>query len=323
MTKGEKTMQEVTKRRYGVDISSHNGTDLSSMTRAGAKFALVKTSEGLDYRNPKAQAQINSAKDNGMIVSDYHYARFSANSGVAVQEGYYAVNSAVAVGLPKGSYLACDWETGSGNVTNQGYEASANAVLAFLDVIVAAGYKPLLYSGAFLLKNNVNTKKILAKYPNSLWVAAYPLGNGVSASEPNFGYFPSMDGVAIWQFTDNWRGLKVDGNISLIDLKSDTSATKPQPPTPTKSTAKTWTDVQGMTWHSEDGTFITGGAINLRWGATTQSTIIAQLPAGSVIKYNAWSRDNAGRVWLQQPRPNGKNAYLVGRVGNEAWGTFK
>ena len=35
---------------------------------------------------------------------------------------------------------------------------------------------------------------------------------------PNFGYFPSMNGVAMWQFTDNWHGLGVDGNITLIDL---------------------------------------------------------------------------------------------------------
>lgn len=323
MTKGEKTMQEVTKRSYGVDVSSHNGTDLSSLARAGAKFALVKTSEGLDYRNPKAQDQINSAKDNGMMVSGYHYARFSANSGVAVQEGHYAVNSAVAVGLPKGSYLACDWETGSGNVTNQGYEASANAVLAFLDVIVAAGYKPLLYSGKSLLTNNMNVKKITAKYGSCLWVASYKTMNRQDTAD--FGYFPSMDNIAIWQFSSNWYGLNVDANITLIDLKSDVPALKPQPsnPAPTKSTAKTWTDVQGMIWHEEKGTFITGGAINLRWGATTQSTIIAQLPAGSVVKYNAWARDKAGRVWLQQPRPNGKNAYIVGRVGNEAWGTFK
>lgn len=316
---------EVEKRSYGVDVSSYNATDLSSMGKAGAKFAIVKLSEGLDYRNPKAQAQINSAKDNGMMVSGYHYARFSANSGVAVQEGHYAVNSAVAVGLPKGSYLACDWETGSGNVTNQGYEASANAILAFLDVIVDAGYKPLLYSGATLLKGNIDTSKVLAKYSNSLWVAAYPLGNGVSASEPDFGYFPSMDGVAIWQFTDNWKNLKVDGNISLIDLKSDAIAPKPQPskPTPAKPTAKTWTDVQGMTWHAEDGTFITGGAINLRWGASTESMLITTLPAGSVVKYNAWARDSAGRVWLQQPRGSNHYGYLVGRVGNDAWGTFK
>ena len=316
---------EVKSRNYGVDVSSYNGTDLSGMAHSGAKFAVVKLSEGLDYRNHKAQAQINSAKANNMLVMGYHYARFSGDSNMAVQEGHYTVNSAKEVDLPKGSYLACDWETGSGNVTNQGYEVSANAVLAFLDVIVAAGYKPLLYSGAGLLKGNIDAKKVLAKYPNCLWVAAYPLGNGVPASEPDFGYFPSMDGVAIWQFTDNWKNLKVDGNISLIDLKLDATAPNPQPskPTPAKPTAKTWTDVQGMTWHAEDGTFITGGAINLRWGANTDSMLITTLPAGSVVKYNAWSRDSAGRVWLQQPRGSNHYGYLVGRVGNEPWGTFK
>uniref|UniRef100_UPI0022E3CE67 GH25 family lysozyme n=1 Tax=Lactobacillus johnsonii TaxID=33959 RepID=UPI0022E3CE67 len=168
---------EVEKRSYGVDVSSYNTSDLSSMAKSGAKFAVVKLSEGLDYRNPKAQAQIKSAKDNGMMVGGYHYARFSANSGVAVQEGHYAVNSAVAVGLPEGSYLACDWETGSGNVTNQGYEASANAVLAFLDVIVTAGYKPLLYSGKSLLTNNLNVKTITAKYGTCLWIASYKTMN--------------------------------------------------------------------------------------------------------------------------------------------------
>ena len=316
---------EVKSRSYGADVSSYNTSDLSNIAKSGAKFVFVKLSEGLDYRNPKAQAQINSAKANNMLVMGYHYARFSGDSNMAVQEGHYTVNSAKEVDLPKGSYLACDWETGSGNVTDQGYEVSANAILAFLDVIAGAGYKPLLYSGAGLLKGNIDTKKILAKYPNCLWVAAYPLDNGIPVSEPDFGYFPSMDGVAIWQFTDNWKNLKVDGNISLIDLKLDATAPNPQPskPTPAKPTPKTWTDVQGMTWHEEDGTFITGGAINLRWGANTDSMLITTLPAGSVVKYNAWARDSAGRVWLQQPRGSNHYGYLVGRVGNDAWGTFK
>ena len=316
---------EVKSRSYGADVSSYNTYDLSNIAKSGAKFVFVKLSEGLDYRNPKAQAQINSAKANNMLAMGYHYARFSGDSNMAVQEGHYTVNSAKEVDLPKGSYLACDWETGSGNVTDQGYEVSANAILAFLDVIAGAGYKPLLYSGAGLLKGNIDTKKILAKYPNCLWVAAYPLGNGVSASTPDFSYFPSMEGVAIWQFTDDWKGMSVDGNISLIDLKLDATAPNPQPskPTPAKPTAKTWTDVQGMTWHAEDGTFITGGAINLRWGANTDSMLITTLPAGSVVKYNAWSRDSAGRVWLQQPRGSNHYGYLVGRVGNDPWGTFK
>ena len=316
---------EVKSRSYGADVSSHNTSDLSNISKSGAKFVFVKLSEGLDYRNPKAQAQINSAKANNMLVMGYHYARFSGDSNMAVQEGHYTVNSAKEVDLPKGSYLACDWETGSGNVTDQGYEVSANAILAFLDVIAGAGYKPLLYSGKSLLTNNVDVKKITDKYGTCLWVAGYPLASGVPASEPDFGYFPSMDGVAIWQFTDNWRGLEVDGNISLIDLKSNESAPNPQQskPTPAKPTPKTWTDVQGMTWHEEHGTFITGGAINLRWGASTESMLITTLPAGSVVKYNAWARDSAGRVWLQQPRGSNHYGYLVGRVGNDAWGTFK
>lgn len=316
---------QAAKRSYGVDVSSFQGTDLTKYANLGAKYAFVKVSEGLDYRNPKAEAQINSAKDNGMMVSGYHYARFSANGGVAVQEGHYAVNSAVAVGLPKGSYLACDWESGSGNVTNQGYEASANAVLAFLDVIVAAGYKPLLYSGKSLLTNNINVKKITAKYGTCLWIASYKTMDRQDTAD--FGYFPSMDNIAIWQFSSNWYGLDVDANITLIDLKSDATAPKPQPsntsPVKPTSTERTWTDVQGMTWHAEDGTFITGGAINLRWGASTESMLITTLPAGSVVKYNAWARDSAGRVWLQQPRGSNHYGYLVGRVGNDPWGTFK
>ena len=137
-------MTKVEKRSYGVDMSSFQGTDLLAMGRSGAKFAIVKTSEGLDYKNPKAQAQVQSAKANNMMVSGYHYARFSNNANVAVQEGNYAVSSAKQVGIEPGSYLACDYEQGSGNETGGNREENTTAILAFLNTIVSAGYKPLL-----------------------------------------------------------------------------------------------------------------------------------------------------------------------------------
>ena len=314
---------EVAKKSYGVDVSSFQGSDLLQFANLGAKFALVKLSEGINYQNPKAKDQVNSAKANGMMAMGYHYARFSGSSSKAVQEGHYTVNAAKAVGLPEGAYLACDWEDGSGNSITQGYEASADAILVFLDVIVSAGYKPLLYSGKAALVNNVDTKKITAKYGTCLWVASYKTMDPQNTAD--FGWFPSMDDVAIWQFTSNWHGLDVDANISLIDLKSDDKpALQPSKPANSRpNNEKTWTDVQGMTWHEENGTFITGGAINLRWGASTESMLITTLPAGSVVKYNAWARDSAGRVWLQQPRGSNHCGYLVGRVGDDAWGTFK
>lgn len=309
-------MNKVEKRSYGVDVSSHNGTDLSSMARAGAKFAIMKTSEGLDYRNPKAQAQVESAKTNSMMVSGYHYARFSNNTNVAVQEGNYAVSSAKQVGIEPGSYLACDYEQGSGNETGGNREENTTAILTFLGVIVSSGYKPLLYSGAALMKNKINTARILAKYPNCLWVAAYPYKGATNTAD--FNYFPSMEGVIIWQFTDNWRGMNVDGNINLLELETTVSL-----PQPAKVPVEpSWIDNFGDKWVKEDGTFITDRPINLRKGAKLTSDIITTLPAGSVVKYDAYSR-HGGYVWIRQPRVDGQYGYLVCRQGSTPWGTFK
>lgn len=223
----------VSSRSYGVDVSSFQSTDLSKHAQAGSQFAIVKVSEGTSYRNPNAKGQIASALSNNMMPMAYHFATFGANSSAAVSEANYAISSAQAMGLPKGSYIACDWETGDGNNVNGGKDASANAILAFMNKISAAGYKPLLYSGAYLLRSNINTSTILAKYPNSLWVASYATTGRIDT--PNFSYFPSMDGVAIWQFTDNWRGLYVDGNISLLPLSYNTASS--QAPTTSSSSS--------------------------------------------------------------------------------------
>lgn len=310
----------VEKRSYGVDVSDWQVANLSAMASAGAKYAIVKVSEGSNYQNPKAQAQVNSANANGMLPMAYHYGRFSSNSNVAVQEANYAVNSAKAVGLNAGSHLALDYEQGSGNETGGDAGANTTAILAFLDTIVSAGYQPLLYSGAALLKSKINTGKVLAKYPNCLWVASYPVSG--ATSEANFGYFPSMDGVAIWQFTDNWRGLNVDGNISLIDLKTDGKpVAQPSKPAIKQSTPQSWVDDLGDTWYKEEGKFYPNGTINIRYGARTTSDIIGTVTKGDCVKYDAYSR-HGGYVWIRQPRANGYG-YLVCRQGNDPWGTFK
>jgi GH25 family lysozyme M1 (1,4-beta-N-acetylmuramidase) len=82
-----------------------------------------------------------------------------------------------------------------------------------------AGYKVGLYSGAYVLRQHVDTAKIVKKYGTCLWVASYATMGRID--NPNFNYFPSMDGIAIWQFTDNWCGLNVDGNITLKELITD------------------------------------------------------------------------------------------------------
>ena len=312
--------QVIEDRSYGIDQASYQNSNISAYP--GAKFTIVKTTEGLDYQNPKAVAQVASAKQTGIPVGGYHYAHFSADSNQAVKEGNYAVENAKSMGIPVGSIYACDWENGSGNITNGNKVDNTNAILAFMDVVAKAGYKPFLYSGKALLENNIDTKHITDKYGDCLWVAYYKVEGRQDTAD--FNWFPTMDHVAIWQFADDWKGMGIDGNIAVKKLTFNTEEPKATiEPIKTSTQPKTWTDVQGMTWHAEDGTFITGGAINLRWGANTDSMLITTLPTGSVVKYNAWARDSAGRVWLQQPRGSNHYGYLVGRVGNDAWGTFK
>lgn len=128
--------------------------------------------------------------------------------------------------------------------------------------------------------------------------------------------------MGIWQFTDNWKGLNVDGNISLVDLKDDgktvAQAVKPSVANPQ---AQSFVDELGDTWYMENGKFYPNGTINIRYGARTTSDIIGTVTKGDCVKYDAYSR-HGGYVWIRQPRANGYG-YLVCRAGNEAWGTFK
>ena len=213
----------VAARALGVDVASYQSADLSSHAQAGSQFAIVKVSEGTSYRNPKASNQISTAISNNMMPMAYHFATFSSNANAAVAEANYAIKAAQAFGLPKGSYIACDYETGQGNNIYGGKTPTANAIIAFMDTIKAAGYQPLLYASSSVLQNNIDTSSVIAEYPNSLWVASYAISGRID--NPNFNYFPSMDGVSIWQFTDNWRGLSVDGNVAVLPLSINGNVT--------------------------------------------------------------------------------------------------
>ena len=341
-------------RSAGVDVSSWQSTNLNQQAKSGAQFAVVKVSEGTNYQNPNAQGQIQSAEQNNMMTMGYHYTHFGSDSNRAVQEGKYAVNSAQQAGLPQGSYLATDWEQDVNNNTNGSVAANTNAITSFMDTVHDGGYNPMLYSSEWLLKNKVDTNKISEKYPNALWVAKYKT-NG-REDNPDFNYFPSMDNVAIWQYTQNWRGQNVDGNVNVVPLSNKTNTNnntsnnaantnnsnanngqsssqaparpntnKPAQPTnkPSQPSQKPSTNTNvNSDWTKQNGVFVTGGAINLRTGASTNSKVIAMLPTNTEIKYDAY-RTIGQYTWLRQPRANNKYGYLVGRNNGQAWGTFK
>ena len=206
---------DVPKRSYGVDVASYQSTIVNY---AGAKFALVKLTEGTGYINPKASSQIKSAKAQGLYVGGYFYANHSESVSRAKSEAKYAVEKAKALGIPKGAVIADDFENVDGNSVKAKYKSlNTDAVLTAMQVIKDAGYKPLIYSGASILRTCLNSSRIVKTFGTCIWVASYKISGRQDRAD--FNYFPAMDGVAIWQFADNYRGYEVDGNICLIDLK--------------------------------------------------------------------------------------------------------
>ena len=208
-------------RDYVVDVAVYQSTSMSAYKRAGARQAIVKLTEGTGYFNPKASAQIKSVHANHMYLHGYHFATFCNSISRAKAEAKFFVARAKKLNISKKRYLWLDWETGDGNVVINSTYSNTKAILAFMKVCHDAGYKVGLYSGAYILRQNVDTAKIVKKYGTCLWVASYATMGRID--KPDFNYFPSMDGVAMWQFTDNWCGLGVDGNITLKELITDTA----------------------------------------------------------------------------------------------------
>ena len=241
-------------RRLGQDVASYQDSTLWWMQQRyalGSRFTIVKLGgsgglEGSHYQNPKASAQLANAQASGQDIGAYYWGQFGADSNWAQTMARYAISDAQRVGLKKGSTIALDYEAGATN----NVQANTRAIIAYMDTIKDAGYKPALYSGAWYLQHYVDIEQIGQRYGTCLWGASYI--TTANQTGPNFNYFPSMRYVALWQYADNWYG--VDGNVELVDhfvrtgeVKEDTPV-KPTQPDQSNRTGSTYTVQAGDSW---------------------------------------------------------------------------
>ena len=181
-----------------IDVSSHNGYDITGILEdMGTQNTIIKVSESTSYLNPCLSAQVEQSNPIGF----YHFARFGGDSEEAEREARYFLDN-----VPKAvQYLVLDYE----DHASDDMQANTDACIKFMQILADAGYNPIYYSYKPFTLANVNYQQILAKFPNSLWVAGYGLNDGTA----NFEYFPSMDGIRWWQYSSN----PFDKNIVLLD----------------------------------------------------------------------------------------------------------
>ncbi|UNQ06685.1 LysM peptidoglycan-binding domain-containing protein [Enterococcus faecalis] len=129
---------------------------------------------------------------------------------------------------PKNSIVALDFEHGASSDVN----ANTETILYGMRRIKQAGYTPMYYSYKPFTLQYVDYQRIIKEFPNSLWIAAYP-SYEVTPS-PLYNYFPSMDGIAIWQFTSTYIAGGLDGNVDLTGITDSgyTDTNKPETDTP-------------------------------------------------------------------------------------------
>lgn len=211
----------------GVDWSRYQGAN-GIFGYGHDKFAICQiggVNGGGMYGQTTYETQVASAIAQGKRAHTYIWYQVGGNAALGEQ----VLNTFLPqVKTPKGSIVALDYESGA----SPDKQANTNAILHGMRMIKAAGYTPMYYSGKPYTVANVYVDQIIREFPNSLWMAAYP--NYAVTPTPNYNVFPSMDGVAIYQFTSTYIAGGLDGNIDLTGITDNgyTKNNNPETQTP-------------------------------------------------------------------------------------------
>ena len=202
-TEDDSEIEGMNKGDYFIDVSAYQAADLTGICQAaGTGNTIIKVSEGVGWLSPVMAQQTNTSN----CIGYYHFARFGGDVGTAISEANYFVSN-----LPsRPRYLVCDYEDGASGDK----QANTNAVLAFMDICKSNGFEPIYYSYKPYTLANVYVDQITAKYPNSLWIAAYP--NYDVTPHPVWEIYPNMSHTKWWQFTSTGISGGLDKNVVIV-----------------------------------------------------------------------------------------------------------
>ncbi|KZU10486.1 Lysin [Lactiplantibacillus plantarum] len=300
------TSQASTSRDQGVDWSkfqSNSGvfgysTDKFVFSQAGGFYG------GTNIPQTTYASQVASAKQAGKRVHTYLWDGVGGNmTNAKAMMAYYLPR----VKTPKGSIVALDYEDGASNSVT----ANTNAILAQMKLIKDAGFTPVLYSGKAYLNTHVNVAAIVRAYGNCLWLAEYP--DYLVRTKPDYNWFPSMDGVAIFQFTSMYKAGGLDGDVDLTGITKSgyTTASKAKAQANVKKAQATFKVVK----YNQRGVFYPNRTLAVRYTDSDKISQVATYYKGESVTYNAVIIEH-DYVWARYTRSNGLYGFIKLGVTN-------
>ncbi len=198
-------------REFGTDTAIYQGASAQKV-QASDTFSIAQVGgsvHGRLYDQWTYRSQISTGIAMRLRMHTYVWMETGGN---AMQTANMLNYFLPKIQTPKGSIIALDYEDGAGPSA----QANTDNVLYGMRRIRDAGYTPVLYSGKYYIANHLQLDRILSEFPNSLWIASY--ADMQVRTKPLWGYFPSMPGVAIWQFTSTGRAGGLDYNVDLLGI---------------------------------------------------------------------------------------------------------
>ena len=310
--------QASTSREQGVDWSKYNGnsgtfgygSDKFVFSQAGGFYG------GTNIPQTTYNSQVESAQQAGKRVHTYLWDGVGGNiTNAKAMMAYYLPR----VRTPKGSIVALDYEDGASGDK----QANTNVILVQMALIKAYGYTPMLYSGKAYLNAHVNTSAIVKSYGNCLWLAEYP--NYLVRAKPDYNWFPSMDGVAIFQFTSMYKAGGLDGNVDLTGITKSgyTTASKAKAQANVKKAQKAQTAKKAtfkVVKYNQLGVFYPNRTLAVRYTDSDKVSQVATYYKGESVIYNAVIIEH-DYVWARYTRSNGLYGFIkLGVTNGSAYG---
>ncbi|KWT44595.1 GH25 family lysozyme [Lactiplantibacillus plantarum] len=323
------TSQASTSREQGVDWSKFQGnsgtfgysTDKFVLSQAGGFYG------GTNIPQSTYTSQVASAQQAGKRVHTYLWDGVGGNMANAkAMMAYYLPR----VKTPKGSIVALDYEDGASNSVT----ANTNVIKAQFKLIKAYGYTPMLYGGKDYLNAHVNVSAIVRAYGSCLWLAEYP--DYLVRTIPDYNWFPSMDGVAIFQFTSMYRitgyvnGVPqgLDGNVDLTGITKSgyTTASNKQAQANVKKAQKAQAVKAAkkatfkVVKYNQRGVFYPNRTLAVRYTDSDKVRQVATYYKGESVTYNAVIIEH-NYVWARYTRSNGLYGFIkLGVTNGPAYG---
>ncbi|KRL26185.1 hypothetical protein FD27_GL001323 [Limosilactobacillus frumenti DSM 13145] len=184
-----------------VDVSGFQAgltyNNFVSLKNAGVKTAIVKLTEGTYYTNPYDGQQVTNARNAGLNVQVYHYAKFNSWNA-AVSEANYLANEMNHLGLSSNTMIYADMEDNSTK-----YVGIANNLNGFWQQLNNRGftnhgvYASTSYDATYNVSSTVGR--------NRTWIAQY-LYNPTYSTNQNYG---------AWQFNSHGRIAGYNGDLDI------------------------------------------------------------------------------------------------------------